>query len=330
MRRRQTAGVITVLNLKALRGFPRPLLAGLAVLAAAACSPPPEEEVPVRVEGATAATVNGEKIYVSDVELEAVARGLVPAGQKIKAGDPDYDTVLSQLVDQKLMAQEALRRGLEKDPAAKRRLQMAEERILGNLLVENLVAEDVTEDQIEAMYKEQVTLQQDDDEVRIAHILVDTKEEAQDLFDRIQAGESFESLVVGHSKDSATRMEQGDLGYVSPNEEPDPFPLVIANTGVGEVAPPFLAADGWHILKVKDRRSRPPKTRAEMRPDIVTFLTLEQVSKILRRLRAEAQIQQGEPGLDADSATPYRLPEPGGQDQPPEDQPPPAPEGTPL
>ena len=317
-----------MLNLKALRASPLYLLAGLAVLAATACSAPVEEEVPVHVEGATAATVNGEKIYVSDVELEAVARGLVPAGQKVRAGDPDYDTVLSQLVDQKLMAQEALRRGIDKDPAAQRRLQMAAERILGNLLVENLVSEDVTEEQIEAMYQEQVTLQQDDDEVRIAHILVDTKEEAQELFDRIRNGESFESLVRTHSKDSSTRMENGDLGYVSPNDEPAPFPLVIANTGTGEVSPPFESADGWHILKVKNRRSRPPKTREEMRPDIVTFLTLEQISKILRRLRAEAQIQQGEPGLDDPAATPYRLPGTG-EDSPPED-PLVAPEGTEL
>lgn len=314
-----------MLNLKALRVSPRILFAGLVILTAAACSPPPEEEVPVRVEGATAATVNGEKIYVSDVELEAVARGLVPAGKKVKRGDPEYDTVLNQLIEQKLMSQEAIRRGLDKDPAGRRRLEMAEERILGNLLVENLVAEDVTEDQIEAMYQKQVALQQDDDEVRIAHILVATQDEAQALFDRIQAGESFESLVSANSLDTATRMEQGDLGYVSPNDEPTPFPLVIANTGEGEVAPPFESADGWHILKVKDRRSRAPKTREEMRPDIVTFLTLEQVAKIVRRLKAEAQIQQGEPGLDADGATPYRLPdtETGTEDSP-------APEGTEL
>ena len=314
-----------MLNLKALRVSPRILFASLAILTAAACGPPPEEEVPVRVEGATAATVNGEKIYISDVELEAVARGLVPAGTKVKRGDPEYDTVLNQLIEQKLMSQEAIRRGLDKDPAGRRRLEMAEERILGNLLVENLVAEDVTEEQIEAMYQKQVALQQDDDEVRIAHILVDTKDEAQALFDRIQAGESFESLVSANSLDSATRMEQGDLGYVSPNDEPAPFPLVIANTGEGEVAPPFESADGWHILKVKDRRSRAPKTRAEMRPDIVTFLTLEQVAKIVRRLKAEAQIQQGEPGLDGDSATPYRLPD---TETGPEDAP--APEGTEL
>ena len=324
-----------MLNLKALRVRPRilfaGLVAGLALLAAPACNAPPEEEVPVRVEGATAATVNGEKIYVSDVELEAVARGLVPAGKKVKAGDPEYDTVLNQLVEQKLMAQEAIRRGLDKDPAGRRRLEMAEERILGNLLVENLVAEDVTEDQIEAMYQKQVALQQDDDEVRIAHILVDTKEEAQALFERIQAGESFESLVSANSLDSATRMEQGDLGYVSPNDEPAPFPLVIANTGVGEVSPPFESADGWHILKVKDRRSRAPKTREEMRPDIVTFLTLEQVAKIVRRLKAEAQVQQGEPGLDDTSATPYRLPDTDtGAGDAPEDKASPAPEGTEL
>jgi len=323
-----------VLNLKALRVSPRILFAGLiaslAIFMAAACSPPPEEEVPVRVEGATAATVNGEKIYVSDVELEAVARGLVPAGTKVKVGDTEYDTVLSQLIEQKLMSQEAIRRGLDKDPAGRRRLEMARERILGNLLVENLVAEDVTEDQIEAMYQKQVALQQDDDEVRISHILVATKEDAQALFDRIQAGESFESLVSANSLDSATRMEQGDLGYVSPNDEPAPFPLVIANTGEGEVAPPFESADGWHILKVKDRRSRAPKTREEMRPDIVTFLTLEQVAKIVRRLKAEAQIQQGEPGLDDDGSTPYRLPDMDTGSDTPEDPSAPASEGTEL
>jgi peptidyl-prolyl cis-trans isomerase C len=95
------------------------------------------------------------------------------------------------------------------------------------------------------------------------------------------------------------------------------------------VAPPFQSADGWHILKVKKRRSRAPKTREEMRPDIVTFLTLEQIAKIVRRLRAEAQIQQGEPGLDAAGATPYTLPDADGDDAP-ADQAPPAPEGTEL
>ncbi len=281
-----------------------------AMLGLASCGAPVGDELPVYVDEATAATVNGEKIYISDVELEAVARGLVSPGQSMQTGAPEYETVLQQLVEQKLMAQEALRRGLDKTPASVRRLQMAQERILGNLLVEDLVAREVTEEQIEAMYQEQVKLQQSDDEVSIAHILVSTREEADALYARIQGGESFESLVLANSRDTATRMEKGDLGYVSPNDEPDPFPFVIANTAVGEVSEPFESDHGWHILKVKDRRSKAPKTREEMRPEIVTFLTLNQISKIVRRLKAEASVQQGEPGLDAGPAKSYTLPEP--------------------
>jgi peptidyl-prolyl cis-trans isomerase C len=88
-------------------------------------------------------------------------------------------------------------------------------------------------------------------------------------------------------------MENGNLGFVAPNDLADPFPVVIANTPEGEVSPPFETGEGWHILKVKDRRTEPPKTREEMRPEIATFLTLNEVSRILRRLRTEANIEQG-------------------------------------
>ncbi|OYW84407.1 MAG: hypothetical protein B7Z22_10715, partial [Hyphomonas sp. 32-62-5] len=170
---------------------------------------------------------------------------------------------------------------------------MAQERIMGNLLVESVVAEQVTDEIIDKMYAEQVRLQQVNDQVSVAHIVTDTEEEAEAVWLRVQAGEAFESLVFNHSKDSATRMENGDLGYVAPNDLPDPYPVVIANTPVGEVSPPFEADGSWRLIKVKDRRTEPPKTREEMRPEIATFLTLNEVSRILRRLRTEATIEQG-------------------------------------
>lgn len=266
----------------------------LALLVPAACSKGGfEVEVPREVSREVAATVNGEEIYTADVELEAVARGLVVSGAALKPGDDAYKQVLDQLIDQKLMAQEAKRRGLEKEPAAQRRLEMAQERIMGNLLVESVVAQEVTDEMIDRMYAEQVRLQQVNDQVSVAHIVTETEEEAETVWLRVQAGEAFESLVFNHSQDSATRMENGDLGFVAPNDLPDPYPVVIANTAVGETSPPFEANGTWRLLKVKDRRTEPPKTREEMRPEIATFLTLSEVSRILRRLRTEAQIEEG-------------------------------------
>ena len=287
-----------------------PALAALALIAGvAACEKTQTREAAIVAPDQTvAAYVNGDPVFTGDIELEAVARGLINAGTDFGPGDEEFRVVLDQLVDQKLMAQEARRRALDRDPAGQRRLEMAQERILGNLLVESLVSEQVNEEAIDRMYSEQVRLQQANDQVSVAHILVDTKEEADDLYKRIEQGDAFESLVFNHSKDTRTRMENGDLGYVAPNDLAEPFPVVIANTPVGQISPPFQTSQGWHILKVKDRRTEPPKTREEMRPEIATFLTLNEVSRILRRLRTEATIEQGsgqkyvpttEPGVPA-------------------------------
>ena len=141
-------------HFKRLRAAALPLL-----FAAASCgSEPAENQPPLQVDAASAAVVNGAPIFVEDVELEAAAQGVIAPGEAFEPSHPDYDTILDQLIDQKLMAQEALTRGLTKEPAAQRRLQTARERILGNILVESLVAGDVTEARIAEMYEEQVAL----------------------------------------------------------------------------------------------------------------------------------------------------------------------------
>ena len=192
--------------------------------------------------------------------MGAGAAGRVQVEQEFASGDEEDRIGLGQLVDQERRGQEGLRRELDRDPSGQRRLEMARERILGNLLVESLVAQQVTEEAIDKMYGEQVRLQQINDKVSVAHILVDTEDEASALFKQIEGGETFESLVFNNSKDTRTRMENGDLGLVAPNDLPEPFPVVIANPPVGEVSPPFQTGDGWHILKWKDALTEPPQT----------------------------------------------------------------------
>lgn len=292
------------------------LLAGFGLILAA-CSRDAGVDETVPEQGRrVAAWVNGQPVFMGDVELEAVARGLISAGEEIGPEDDAYTLVLDQLIDQKLMAQEAEKIGLDRSPSGRRRLEMARERILGNLLVESLVSQKVTEEAIDRMYGEQVRLQQANDRVRVSHILTATEEDAQAVFSEIEQGATFESLVFNNSIDSRTRMEQGDLGWLSPNDLADPFPVVIANTPVGEVAPPFQTEEGWHVLKLKDRRTDPPKTRDEMRPEIATFLTLNEVSRILRRLRTEADIEQasGERYVPSTEPAGPIPPEPTGDD----------------
>ncbi len=295
-------GIATVLTLS---------LSGIA-----GCGQSPNVQVSSSViDSSTAARVNGEDIFMADVELEAVAQGLIEPNSDFGPRHPDFHQVLEQLIDQRLLAQEALRRNLDEDPVAERRLMAGRERLLGNILVESLVANEVTEDAIDRMYEEQVKLQQLDDEVRLRQIVVETRDTAERISTELSEGRDFAEAALEYSEDLRTRLEGGDLGWVSPNDLIDPIPAIIGNTETGAYSEPFESEDGWIILKVDERRTTPPKTKQEMRPEIITFLTFTQISDILTELRSTASIQQRDPadylednieesGVETDAASP--------------------------
>ena len=273
-------------------------IALLALPVFVACSrPEPAETAPatVRVEGETAAIVNGEPIYLANLELEATTQGVVLPGEPFEPDHVDYQTILDQLIDQKLLAQESVRRGLDSSDIAIPRMRAARERILSNVLIEELVARNVSEEAIQKMYTEQVRLQQLDDEVRISLITTADRETGATVIAELRNGAEFSATAFKYSIDASSRIDGGDLGYIGPAEQPEPFASTIANTTVGEISDLFESEAGWHVLKVEDRRQRAPKTLEEMRPEIVTFLTYSQINDILGRMRAEAVIKPSGP-----------------------------------
>ena len=270
-----------------------PLLVGLALVFLSACEPETstKKEQPVRVNAAIAAVVNGEYIQATEVELEAAAQGLIDVGERLDVKDPVFSQILEQLIDQKLLSQEALARGLDQDESARHRLHAARERILGNLYVEKLVSEQVDEAAVMKMYRAQVELQQLGEEVLVRHILVKTQAEADKLYKDLRNGKEFAELAFTYSIDRATSAEGGLMGYFLPDELSDPFPSVINRTAVGAHSKPFETELGWHILKVDDRRKEEPPSLDEMRPKIVQYLTLSEISKSLKRLRTRSEIE---------------------------------------
>ncbi len=272
-----------------------------------------------QIDGATAALVNGEAIYISDVELEAVAQGKIEPGDAFDAEHPDFQPVLDQLIDQRLLAQEAVARGLDLDAAARRRLEAGRERILGNILVESLVASEVNESAIDEMYAAQVKLQQIDDEVRLRHILLETEEEAAEVRSALEGGAEFTDTAFQRSTDTQTRLDGGSFGWISPTEMIDPFPEVIGDTKTGSLNGPFETEQGWHVIRVDERRTRPPQTKEEMRPEIITFLTFTQISDILSDLRNKADIRPrdgfDEPSQSSSGETPVEADPPAPSDE---------------
>lgn len=280
----------------------------LVLLSACTKDEPEPVSSPLRVNATVAAVVNDEPILASEVELEAAAQGLMEAGDTLTTDNPVFSQILEQLIDQKLLAQEALNRGLDQEEGARHRLQVARERILGNILVESLVSAEVDEAAIQKMYEAQTALQQLGEEVLIRLIVVNRENEADELYEELRKGAEFAQLAFGHSVDRNTNAEGGLVGYVLPEEMSESYTVVINKTPVGGISKPFQSDVGWNILKVEDRRQEEPATFDETRPKIVQYLTLTEISKAIKSLRTRAEIQTIT-GSDPDGVFPVDAPD---------------------
>jgi peptidyl-prolyl cis-trans isomerase C len=240
---------------------------------------------PAGPEDASAAQVGGTSVYVSEVRREAAARGLVGEGEELDVSDPVFTEVLDELIDQRLLALEARRRGLHEDVEARRRLAAAEERILGNILVETAVSRAVTEESVERVYSRQRELVPALEEARARHILTATQDEIDEVARLLAEGQDFAALARRVSRDPASRADGGDLGWMSRDAVLPELSRAVFSTPPGEVSSPFRSQYGWHVVKVEQRRTLPRPGLDELRPGIVRFLTMEGIERLLTDIR---------------------------------------------
>jgi len=137
----------------------RPTLpAGAALAAALALSGCARlrDEPPPQAGDQAVARVDGRTVWASDVRLEAEAQGLVAKGAPLAVNSEVFHGALEQVIDRKLLAAEAQKRGLDHDAATGRGLDAVRERALGDRLVKAVITSAVSEPAVQALYTEQV------------------------------------------------------------------------------------------------------------------------------------------------------------------------------
>lgn len=260
-------------------------------LSLAACSGRDGADKPPEPGDQAVARIDGRTVWASDVKREAIAQGLIGEGEPLDVTSDLFRRVMDEVVDQKLLAAEALKRKLDKDPAAQRRLAAARERILGDMLVESTVSSAVNENAIRGLYQEQLKLSKRSEEIHARQIVVATLPEAEAIKKLLSTGASFEALAMEKSTDAATRFNGGDLGYFTTDVMPPAYEANLKTAKIGQLIGPFAVDGGLALVKVEDRRLEQPITLEAARPQIIRFLTYDQVRDLLEKLRGRAKVQ---------------------------------------
>lgn len=140
-------------------------------------------------------------------------------------------------------------------------------------------------------------------QTRARHILIRTDEltseedavrRLRQLKMRIQGGDNFAELARGHSNDTVSAADGGELGWVSPGELVPEFEEVMNSLNPGEVSDPFQTQFGWHIVQVLERRehdSTEDIKRARAREAIRQRKLEEARDNWLREMRDDAYVE---------------------------------------
>ena len=262
-----------------------------AALALGACAQPPSAQRPPEPGDKPAARVNGQVVWVSDVKREAVAEGLIGPGDPLDVSSDLFRQVLDEVIDTKVLAAEAVSRRLDKDPAAQRRLASARDRALEDILVDSVVGKAVTPQAENGLYQEFLKNSTPSEEIRLRQIVLGSALEADQVKKQIAGGAAFEAVAMERSKDEATRFKGGDLGPMTSDTLPEPLANAVRGAKPGDLLGPVKVDQGWAILKVDDRRPEPPPTLEAVKPQIIRFITYDQIKDLVLRLRSHARIE---------------------------------------
>ena len=240
-----------------------------------------------------AATVNGKPIYISDVEAEATVRGMIREGEDFDPTSDQFYQILEDLIETRLFAMEAEKQQLDRNADVRHRLERARELILAGALNDQIRDTALDEAAVERMYRDQVRLLRSGREVHVRDAVFATKEAAQAAKRRLDAGgTTFEELAYDLSIDRVTGAEGGDMGFVLPETMGDGMKEAANGTAVGQVAGPFQATGGWHLLKVEERREEAPPSIESLRPKIEQWLMFEEQRRLVEKLKSQARIER--------------------------------------
>lgn len=271
--------------------------AGLAVAAALCLSfALPQAQAAQPADDPVVAVVNGEEIHRSALEQ---IRAAVPYLKDVPL-EHVYDALLDNVIDLSLVAAEARRTGLEKDPVVQRNVQAAERQILRSVYLTRAIDEKLSDDKLKAMYADWVKENPAEEEVHARHILLETEKDARAVIDQLKKGGDFNAIAKEKSTGPSAG-SGGDLGYFKQSDMVKPFADAAFAMKAGEVSKePVKTQFGWHVIKVEDRRTAPVPSFDDVKPQLREQAAGEIAMDIVKGLREHANVKRF--GLDGKPA----------------------------
>jgi foldase protein PrsA len=205
--------------------------------------------------------------------------------------------ILSQLVAEEMLYRKAVEDKLPEDPGVRKLVQATERALLARQAMERELGDQIriTTGDLQTYYKAH---QQDyiaPARAKISHILVRDQETAAAVLKKLQNGARFADLVQEYSLAAATGKKQGEVAtWIEEGGQgsgigngPEMNRLIFATEAGMVVDRPVSSAEGFHIIKVLEKKESRPQTFAEVREQVYRSLQAQKEDEVRQVLYAQ-------------------------------------------
>ena len=211
--------------------------------------------------------------------------------------------LVDELINLKILSDEAKRRKLDELPATRLRVQQA----LAEALTQSLSDDSGGDEKFFNENKDYFS------EVAARHILIATGDspvpttkklsdaealgKAQQIKARLDKGEDFATVAKAESDDTSSGAQGGDLGSFSRGKMVPPFDAAVFSLKKGQISDPIRTQFGYHIIQVTSEKSAPSFADAHQRVEQRRF------EMLVADLKKQAKPEYDEEFFGGKSAT---------------------------
>lgn len=149
-------------------------------------------------------------------------------------------------------------------------LDDVKENIVNNIQLQKILEPyiEISDDEIAQYFENNKDYLDQAEEVKASHILVESKEVADEVKEKLDGGADFAELAKEYSTDTSNSQVGGSLGYFGRGEMVPEFEEVAFSMKVDEISEPVETQFGFHIIKVEDHKEAKEATLDESKEDI--------------------------------------------------------------
>ncbi len=229
----------------------------------------------------------------------------LPAQYQSMARGPGKRQFAEQLVQVKLLAEQAEKTKVADEPKIKDELAFQRENLLAGAMFQHLQETvKVTDAEVQKYYDEHKS---EFEVLKARHILIrvkgapmqatpgkpeltdeEAKAKAEAIRKRLLAGEDFATVAKAESDDKGSGANGGDLGDFHKGMMVPQFEQAAFAAKIGEVTEPVKTPFGYHLIKVESHTIKP---LAEVKPEIEKKLRPELARQEIENMRKTATVQ---------------------------------------